>query len=159
MIYEFACDKCFKRGVVTTWEAEFKLDEPKVSFCHKCGGEGKQVILTAPMLGSAKAKDYKAADKMLEEAHRAQTGRDPGSKVESLKEDPELLRAIGMKSTKAHWGTPQDALSRAQGTQAMAQQHAADPHTEVQFSKPEASVIHISKDDQASRAKILSEAQ
>lgn len=152
-IYEFACDACFKRGVVTTWEMELKMEEPKVSFCAKCGGKGKQVILTPPMLGSSKRSDYNNADKMLESAYQQQTGRSPGTKVEAPKEDPELLRAIGMPTTRAHWGAPTDALTRAQQTGASAHESASD----IEFGKPAPSIVHISKDDQKSRDALLSD--
>lgn len=151
MIYEFACDKCFKRGVVTTWEMEFKLDEPKISFCAKCGGEGKQVILTPPMLGSAKRRDYAHADRMLESAYHEQTGRDPGSKPEPPREDPELLRSTGMDSMRAYWGKPQDVLNQSKMS------GAGGPAAEMKFDKPQTSIAHVSKDDAVSRERILAE--
>lgn len=55
--YEFSCQKCFDRGVVSTWEMAFKIDDPKNSFCPSCGSKGKQVILTAPMVIKAETRE------------------------------------------------------------------------------------------------------
>lgn len=56
-VYEFACESCFKRGVVSTWEMTFKMDDPKVTFCPSCGKPGHQVILTAPMVIKAETRE------------------------------------------------------------------------------------------------------
>ena len=55
--YEFACTPCFERGVVSTWEMIFKIDDPKVTFCPACGKPGHQVILTAPMVIRAETRE------------------------------------------------------------------------------------------------------
>lgn len=55
--YEFACTPCFERGVVSTWEMMFKIDDPKVTFCPACGKPGHQVILTAPMVVKAETRE------------------------------------------------------------------------------------------------------
>lgn len=85
--YDFACPKCFSRGVVSNWEMELSVKEPKVSFCPVCGEQGRQVILKAPAYLKGRSR-YAAADAALETAYQQQTGLSVGGSRAELSPDP-----------------------------------------------------------------------
>lgn len=143
--YEFACTPCFERGVVSTWEMTFKVDEPKNTFCPKCGKPGHQVILTAPMVVKAETRERsKFSDKLVERELGArgitrieqkrfdleeEMSRHPSS---SPPQDPFAIRAIN----------PLEALAQGQGAGAHARAEAEflgrdnSPETKVLGSFP-----------------------
>lgn len=120
--YEFQCGACFDRGLVSQWEMLFKMDDPKNSFCPKCGSPGKQVILTAPMISTGGDRQrFNAADKMTERALDEQGGfRGIRRTIEDMGGHPPPAAAVD--PMKPHWGKAADIL--AQGAAATAQTRA-----------------------------------
>lgn len=140
-IYEFACDDCFKRGVVSTWEMQFKMDDAKNSFCPACGSKGKQVILTAPMIAGGDRHDrFKRADEMLTRALDEQgvTRVDQRHLADHVEKRQEMLeraangdleppRQSQPDPFKPRWGNPHEILGQAASATALA--HAEGPAT------------------------------
>lgn len=111
--YEFACTPCFDRGVVSTWEMVFKVDDPKNSFCPKCGSPGKQVILTAPMISTGGNRQrFNEADRLTERA-LDETGGYKGIRrtIEDMGGQPPPQAAPD--PMKPRWGNPADILGQA----------------------------------------------
>lgn len=155
--YEFSCEPCFQRGVVSVWEMQFKMDDAKNSFCPACGSKGKQVILTAPMIAGGDRHDrFKAADKMLEKALDEQGVTDVKQRhyaphVERLLENAERgnmepPRQPQPDPFKPRWGNPHEILGQAAGATALAQAEGAATGNEVRqkLSKvlPSEAIVH-----------------
>lgn len=154
-IYEFACTPCFERGVVSTWEMQFKMDDPKNTFCPACGAKGHQVILTAPMVINGDSRDkHRAADKMLTKALDEQGGlrvkpRQPMSLEEHMDtqgrgEEPPPTSTPD--PFKPRWGNAADVLAGASAATAETRQQGMSTGNDVRqtLSKviPSEMVVH-----------------
>lgn len=159
-IYEFACTPCFERGVVSTWEMQFKVDDPKNSFCPACGSKGHQVILTAPMVinGDSRSK-HQAADKMLTRALDEQGGLRVKPKMPMSIEEHMDTQGRGERPPpssqhdpfKPRWGNAADVLAGATAATAETRQQGMSTGNDVRqtLSKVIPSEVVVHKEDAA----------
>jgi len=114
--YDFQCEPCLKRGIVSIWEMSFGIhEEPKIAFCPKCGKQGKQVILQAPSL-NFKSTSMKRIDTLIKDGleERGQTDIRPPRQ----REEPEVTELRQHIAGNFAGMNGADAVSKARNMQA-----------------------------------------